>query len=62
MPAEGLLGEGGAGDEAGGVAGAAGFELDGDGVAGDAAGGFDDLFDGEAGAVAEVADEAGLRG
>ncbi len=57
LPAEGGLGELGAGDEAGGVAGAAGFDLDGDGVPGDAAGGFDDLLDGEAGAVAEVADE-----
>ena len=34
--------------------------FDGDGVAGDAAGGFDDFSDGEAGAVAEVEEGAGL--
>ncbi len=47
----------GACDEAGGVAGATRFDFGGDGVAGDAAGGFDDFFDGEAGAVAEIEDE-----
>ena len=57
-----LLGEGGAGYEAGWVAGAAGADFYGDGMACDAAGGFDDLLYGEALAVAEVADElSGLR-
>ena len=46
-----------AGDEECRVAGAAGFELDGDWVAGDAADAFDDFLDGESGAVAEVVDE-----
>jgi len=52
----------GAGYEAGGVAFAAGLDLYGDGVAGDAAGGFDDLLDGEAAAVAEVEDHPVARG
>ena len=55
-PAEVGLRLRGAGDKAGGVAGAAGFDLDGDGVAGDAACGLDDLLHRKAGAVAEVVD------
>lgn len=62
LPAEVKLRLLGAGDEAGRVAGAAGFDFDGDGVAGDAAGGLDDLLDGEAAAVAEVVDHAVVRG
>ena len=58
LPAE--FGDGffAAGDEEGGVAGAAREHFHGDGVASDAADGIDNFANSEAGAVAEVVDEA----
>ena len=58
FPVEFGDGFGATGDQEGGVAEAAGFDLDGDGVAGDAANAVDNFFHSEAGAVAEVINEA----